>query len=101
MLKLRAKLGIAASDLLPASVAFEVEAPARATQSAACADANGCNAKVDIGLWKQEADAMLDLLGPDTGHAHEYPMTELKRKVGVGTIEETALRNPLCVIGVS
>lgn len=36
----------------------------------------------DIGRWKKEADDMLSLLGTNSDKsAHQYPMTELKRKV--------------------
>ena len=108
--KLRAKLGITADDLLPASVALESErndgdisSCFSKHQAAAKAEAGGnsaarpsagdsegpgrCEATSgvvvpDIGRWKQEADDMLSLLGTNADKCtHNYPMTELKRKV--------------------
>lgn len=116
MLKLRAKLGITAEDLLPASVALESErndhvsspsskhqAGGRGDQTEAKAEMGEGNSAVgpaagdsgghgryeasskgapDIGRWKKEADDMLNLLGTNADKcSHEYPMTELKRKV--------------------
>lgn len=116
MLKLRAKLGITADDLLSASVALESErngdepsppyskhqSGARGDQAASKAKAGGSgDARVgggdggghgrfavasgmapDIGRWKKEADDMLSLLGTNAHKCtHEYPMTELRRKV--------------------
>lgn len=95
MLKFRAKLGINAADLLPASVALESEAfkpgvngngrtgesGGKDSATAGCATSN----EVDVRQWKKEADDMLDLLGSNADHAHEYPMAELKRKVRLTT----------------
>jgi len=115
MLKLRAKLGITADDLLPAARALESErnseekAPAAATHrwgahggqetpkatdehvnrgmepgpatsgGYARGEASGV---VDVGRWKKETDDMLSLLGTNADKCtHQYPMTELKRKV--------------------
>ena len=113
MLKLRAKLGITADDLLPASISLEPERssdqqgpPAGTHRSGAhCGQETAVtleghvnsglgpasavsNSRVatsgaaDIGRWKQEADDMLSLLGTSAERCtHQYPMTELKRKV--------------------
>lgn len=109
MVKFRAKLGITADDLLPASVALEAErnddeilSPFSKQQAAAKPEAGGSRAArppagsseshgqgeaapgvvPDVGRWKKEADDMLSLLGTNAEKcAHEYPMTELKRKV--------------------
>lgn len=105
MTKFRAKLGIKAADLLPASVALEdaeshdhdsntnmqssggdgVDDGKRNSvgKQLVMADRQCCEAKVDIGRWKKEAEDMLTLLGSNSESAHQYPMTELKRKVSL------------------
>lgn len=87
MLRLRRKLGITAADLLPASVAFESEKVAGGANNengGASKDRRGDNARAcddHIPRWKKEAEDMMAVLGANADHAHEYPMTELKRKV--------------------
>lgn len=116
MLRLRAKLGITADDLLPATVVLESERTAdeklsvfskhqagAPTDQAAPKTAAGEHSVVrpaaggsgdhtqcevetemvpEIRRWKKEADDMLSLLGTNADNCtHEYPMTELKRKV--------------------
>lgn len=105
MTKFRAKLGIKAADLLPASVALEGaeshDRDSNTNMQPSCgdsvddgrrsivgqhfvtADRQRCEAKVDIGRWKKEAEDMLTLLGSNSESAHQYPMTELKRKVSL------------------
>lgn len=88
MVKLRARLGITAADLRPAAIALE--SAQHANQSLndngnrdgvrPTTDTRG--SEVDIGVWKKEAEEMLSLLGASADRAHEYPMIELKRKVG-------------------
>lgn len=108
MLKLRTKLGITTDDLLPASAAFESEqefqsqgqrrsdkwhgAPSGQDEanvdegSRPTTNSGRCETATlptpDIGRWKKEADDMLSLLGTNADKCvHEYPMTELRRKV--------------------
>lgn len=111
MLKLRTKLGITAGDLLPASVALELEgdvspSPTRQEDGGTIGDAEPAGILTaarnsdrfraaaraiapDVGRWKKEVDDMLGLLGTDAEKcAHDYPMAELKRKV-LPEIEET------------
>lgn len=117
MIKFRAKLGIKAADLLPASIALEgtennhghdnssnttgimepnggdgagddgkrsgTTTTVGKQQSTTTADRERREANnVDIvGRWKKEAEDMLTLLGSNSESAHQYPMTELKRRV--------------------
>lgn len=100
MRKLRAKLGITNADLAPASVALEAE---HRSANPGVKGANPCGQdgdrvvassdrvlpeEVDIGGWKKEAEDMLDLLRPNAGRAHEYPLVELKRKKVMKKVEE-------------
>lgn len=102
MAKFRAKLGVTAADLAPASVALE--SSEGLTEGDGDGDTDGaevgeqtgvgvgvrpsttgrhrpCKAPVDIGFWKKETEEMLSLLGTTAESAHDYPMTELKRAV--------------------
>lgn len=101
MAKFRAKLGVTAADLAPASVALEsseglseggedgdidgVEVGGQAGFGVGVRpSATGrrrCQAPVDIGFWKKETEEMMSLLGTTAEGAHDYPMTELKRAV--------------------
>lgn len=101
MAKFRAKLGVTAADLAPASVALE--SSEGLSEAGGDGDTDGvevggqagfevgvrpsaigrrrCKAPVDIGLWKKETEEMMSLLGTTAESAHDYPMTELKRAV--------------------
>lgn len=88
-MKLRAKLGITAADLLPAPAALDTQ---KFSTLIGGEDVDGCDAspamghryEVDIRCWKKEAEEMLILLGASTESAHEYPMAELRRTVRTG-----------------
>lgn len=88
ILKLREKLGINAVDLLPASVALEYEKSASPSGGDAVENDDEyfsferIGYCVDVAGWKTETENMLNLLGSNADGAHDYPMTELKRKVG-------------------
>ena len=101
MAKFRAKLGITAAELAPASVALESseglsegdedvhtdgdgvgdEAGVRVRVRPSTTGRRRCKAPVDIGFWKKETEEMMTLLGTTAESAHDYPMTELKRAV--------------------
>lgn len=90
MLKIRAKLGITAADLMPASVALESEAfklgLSGSGRTGQDGDSDSATAEctrgieVDVQRWKKEAEDMLGLLGSNADHGHEYPMAELKKR---------------------